>query len=119
MSAPHDFLLGCDCDHHPQPPKETTMGTYTRLMTRKIRHDAGLKPATGERLRILERLQKDASMLIQMLALEEAGARDGDGFWHGCDPIHSALRAMVLWYDRYETASYDDVSVSEPAGMPF
>jgi hypothetical protein len=33
--------------------------------------------------------------LVECLTLEAAGVRDGDGRWHGCDPIRSIINDLV------------------------
>jgi hypothetical protein len=47
----------------------------------------GVTEATGERLEILNALQKAASEAIEVIELERSGFRDGDGHWHGSDVV--------------------------------
>ena len=40
-------------------------------------------------------MSKEAHELIQALTLERAGICDGDGAWHGSDPIHGMIQNLV------------------------
>ena len=55
----------------------------------------GINPATGERALRLIAMSKHAYDLIEILAVEQAGIRDGDGHWYGGDPIHGTIHQLV------------------------
>ena len=46
----------------------------------------------------VEQMQDYAHRLSECLVLEETGVRDGDGYWHGSDPIDGIIWNMSqLW----------------------
>ena len=63
------------------------MGQITDLKIRSFQEHAGIEPATGDHRARRDEMSKCAHDLIEVLALEKAGIRDGDGYWHGSDPI--------------------------------
>ncbi len=63
------------------------MGGMTDFVIANWQQKAGIKPATGERTRLLEALSQAAFKAIKIIELERSGIRDGDGGWHGGDVI--------------------------------
>lgn len=59
----------------------------------------GIEPATGEWAETLERIQQIAFDLIRIVELERSGVRDGDGRWHGCDPLGARLHDLAIISD--------------------
>lgn len=70
------------------------MGQGTDARIAKFQRRAGITPATGKYLDSLDRMSKAAYELIQILQLEKAGIRDGDGQWHGSDPVGGIVREL-------------------------
>ena len=56
-----------------------------------FQEQTGLKPACGQQLDLLERMQQVAFDLIKALELEISGIRDGDGNWGGCYPVSELI----------------------------
>ena len=71
------------------------MGQMRNYMIREFQDRAGIEPATGQRAAVLSDMSKRAYELIQVIALEQAGIRDGDGYWGGCDPIAGIVDELV------------------------
>ena len=63
------------------------MGQITDQKIRDFQERSGIEPATGKRAERLADMSKCAHELIQVLALEASGIRDGSGKWHGSDPV--------------------------------
>ena len=77
------------------------MGQKTDLRIREFQERADIEPATGKRAALLADMSKHAYDLIQVLALEASGIRDGDGHWHGSDRvcvIVNSLKALNQGY---------------------
>lgn len=71
------------------------MGAYTRFRLETFAEQAGIRPAEGDRAAKLARLQQTALDLIRLLELERSGIRDGDGGWHGCDPLSHTVESIA------------------------
>ena len=71
------------------------MGQMTDLRIRSFQKQAGIEPAKGKRAWRLDEMLKEAHSLIQVLVLERAGICDGDGYWHGGDPVAGGIRNLV------------------------
>jgi hypothetical protein len=71
------------------------MGQMTQATIRAWQERAGIKEATGEYGRVLTEMSKAAFELIEIIVLEKSGIRDGDGFWHGSDPLSGTLQDIV------------------------
>jgi hypothetical protein len=53
----------------------------------------------------LEQMRELTARLSEGFALEESGVRDGDGFWHGCDPIDGTIFELArVWNGGVVTA---------------
>jgi len=50
-----------------------------------------IKPLKGKQLEKIERMERDVRILLECLAKEKTGVRDGDGFWQGCNPIDEII----------------------------
>ena len=70
------------------------MGQITDNRISDFQEQSGIKPATGKRAKRLRQMSKHAYELIQVLALEQAGIRHGDGHWHGTDPIMAIIQHL-------------------------
>ena len=74
------------------------MGTVTDANIEAWQRKAGIEPATGEAAEKLCELSREAYELIRIIELERSGIRDGDGRWHGCDPLGGAVfRIHGIW----------------------
>ena len=67
------------------------MGQNVDRMIQDFQRQAGIEPATEERAKILQQITETAQELIQVSTLERSGVRDGDGCWHGTDPVEVLL----------------------------
>ena len=63
------------------------MGQMTDATIAAWQETHGIKPATGARAEKLRKLSRQAYELIRIIELEMSGIRDGDGHWHGSDPL--------------------------------
>ncbi len=81
------------------------MGQMTDAKTAAWQDAAGIKPATGDRVERLQELSQAAYRLIKIIELESAGIRDGNGYWHGSDPLHGT--ASSLWGAYQDLESLD------------
>ncbi len=67
----------------------------------KLLHAAGVKPATGKRKRLLEQIievatgRTECGGTIDCLKMELSGERDGDGYWHGGDPVSASIEDLI------------------------
>ena len=74
------------------------MGSMTNERISAWQQAAGIEPATGAQLGRLEEMQEEGVNLIRIIELERSGIRDGDGSWHGSDPLGgTVLRLSELW----------------------
>ena len=74
------------------------MGQITDERISAWQQAAGIEPATGAQLGRLEEMQEEGVNLIRIIELERSGIRDGDGSWHGSDPLGgTVLRLSELW----------------------
>ena len=55
------------------------MGQIRSSNIRDFQERAGIEPATGQRAAVLSEMSTRAYDLIRVIALEQAGIRDGDG----------------------------------------
>jgi hypothetical protein len=71
------------------------MGQRTDAAIATWQAKAGIKPAAGERARVLDDLSKACFEAIKIIELERSGIRDGDGYWHGSDVIGHMARELI------------------------
>ena len=71
------------------------MGQLTHARIAAWQEAAGIEPATGDRLERLRETSKAAYDLIQIIELEISGIRDGDGHWHGSDPLQGKVLELT------------------------
>lgn len=76
------------------------MGSRTDANIAAWQEQSGIKPATGKRAELLSRLSNTAFEAIKLIELELSGIRDGDGFWHGSDPMHATIRELAVLCER-------------------
>lgn len=76
------------------------MGHMTNARLIDFADRSGIQPATGEDAERLEAMSKIAYKLIRAIERELSGIRDGDGFWHGSDPLDSLIRQLSELYAR-------------------
>ncbi|MGA8649992.1 MAG: hypothetical protein WB677_05120 [Xanthobacteraceae bacterium] len=104
------------------------MGSRTDAQIECWQEEAGIKPAIGERAKILEALSQAAFDAIKIIELERSGIRDGDGYWHGSDVIGGMAgdltrlcKRLMANYDAEFRARnpklYEDFDVTDP--IPF
>jgi hypothetical protein len=63
------------------------MGALTDARIQAFQDSTGIKPPQGAELAILGAMQTKAAELLEVLALEKSGIRDGDGTWYGSDAV--------------------------------
>jgi hypothetical protein len=74
------------------------MGQMTDARIAAWQKAAGIKPAMGDHLEKLRDISRLACELIQVVELEISGIRDGDGYWHGSDPLQgTVLKISDRW----------------------
>jgi hypothetical protein len=85
------------------------MGSLTDAKIQAWQEEHGITPVTGERAALLEKMSALAVELIQIAQLELSGIRDGNGCWHGGEPIAQTLYEMDQLRDRWceEDAWYE------------
>ena len=76
------------------------MGTLTDANIAAWQEQSGIKPATGKRAELLGKLSQAASETIKIIELELSGIRDGDGYWHGSDPMHAMIGELAVLCER-------------------
>ena len=94
------------------------MGQITEKKIRNFKKRAGMEPAAGMRAWRLQEMSKGAHRLIEALVLEQAGICDGDGAWHGSDPIHGMIQNLVE-LDRVRDSGQDVPWPSPDDDIPF
>lgn len=96
------------------------MGTITDTNIATWQQKAGIEPAKAGAAERLCELSREAYDLIRIIELERSGIRDGDGSWHGSDPLGgTVLRMSELWqlFNRYRE---EPVTMVEGVGpVPF
>ena len=99
------------------------MGQITDQIIRDFQERAGIEPATGRRAARLSDMSKLAYDLIQVIALEQAGIRDGDGQWHGSDPVAGIVHELAKLEREdlaaWRAASSPQPSDADPGGPPW
>jgi hypothetical protein len=76
----------------------TTMGLMTQATIAAWQEKAGITP--GEDAGLLTEISDMAFELIKIVELEKSGIRDGDGYWHGSDPVGGTISHMRELFDR-------------------
>ena len=96
------------------------MGRVTDERISAWQQAAGIEPATGAQLGRLEEMQEEGVNLIRIIELERSGIRDGDGSWHGTDPLGGVvLRLSELW-QKFKRDRKESISTVEGVGpIPF
>ena len=90
------------------------MGAYTNAMIDLAREAAGFELPTETQLALLQKMKRITVELLEVLVLEEAGIRDGDGFYHGSDPIAAlADQLKDLSLKRFDDTNIESVEVPE------
>jgi hypothetical protein len=65
------------------------------------------EPATGERARLLQQMSSAAYLLTRVVEKELSGVRDGDGRWHGSDPLAYATDIAKLYHQLNQVERYE------------
>ncbi len=78
------------------------MGASRNYQIDEFAAETGIKAAIGTRAIVLRQISKNAYELIQVIALEQSGIRDGDGYWSGCDPLGAVIRAVDEGFKRLQ-----------------
>jgi hypothetical protein len=81
------------------------MGQMTDAKIAAWQEAHGIGPATGDSAKKLRELSGLAYELIRMIELEISGIRDGDGAWHGCDPLDGTVRQISDCWQRFKDAA--------------
>jgi hypothetical protein len=61
----------------------------------KLLQAAGVKPAPGKKKWLLKRIIEGGDFAIACLKSELSGERDGDGLWHGSDPVSASIEDLI------------------------
>ncbi len=77
------------------------MGMVTDARIAAWQEEAGIEPAHGDRGEALGEISRLAYELIQLVELERSGIRDGDGGWHGSDPLDGTIRDLIAHWQRF------------------
>ncbi len=78
------------------------MGTVTDARIAAWQEEAGIEPAHGDQGEALGKISRLAYELIQLVELERSGIRDGDGGWHGSDPLDGTIRDLSAHWQRFK-----------------
>lgn len=70
------------------------MGTMTDAKLEAFAEQTGIRPAKGERAKALDAMSMQAFQLIRIIEREASGIRDGDGYWHGSDPLAHTMHEL-------------------------
>jgi hypothetical protein len=85
--------------------------------------NGGIMPAQHLHRDALDDLAAQALRLIQIVTLERSGIRDGDGFWHGSDPLAGTVDRINELLGQRESGLHADAqerrSLHESDGLPF
>ncbi len=84
------------------------MGWQTDFKIASFQERAGIKPASPKQAEALNEISALAANLISICALEKSGIRDGDGGWHGSDPLAGAIqdiRTIFMSMDWMESSA--------------
>ena len=81
------------------------MGQMTQARIAAWQKAAGIEEATGDRAEKLRELSQLAYELIRIIELESSGIRDGDGFWHGSDPLDGKVSDISDCYQQLQPAT--------------
>jgi hypothetical protein len=76
------------------------MGQRTDTKIAAWQKAAGIQPATGSRLKQLDRLSELAFEVIKLVGLEKSGIRDGAGFWCGSAPLDGTVTEIRELHDQ-------------------
>ena len=83
-----------------QPEKYKAIEGFERVA-------AGLEPARGKGKRLLEQIVCECATTSGCLKRELSGERDGDGYWHGSDPVSASIEGLIsvcqAWLAREKT----------------
>jgi len=67
-----------------------------------FQEQSGIKPATGEHAELLEEIPQTAFALIKIVELQRSGICDGDGYWHGSDPLRGCIVDLSKFSQRLD-----------------
>ena len=73
-------------------------------------------PATGARAAALENISNRLRQFADVVELERSGARDGDGYWHGCHAFDESRRQLEEAFRELDTV--DRVLSMERGDIP-
>ncbi len=102
----------------PSKPKEIEMGAVTNAAIAKWQEEAGIEPARGDLADMLKRIADLAAEIITLTALESSGIRDGDGCWHGSDPLDGYIERIYGLWTTFDHNSNKFGSGCEPVPLP-
>ena len=83
------------------------MGSVTDARIEAWQKAAGIEPVIGERGKALAELSRQAYGLIRVIELERSGIRDGDGCWHGSDPLDATIDNLTAQWQRLSEDNND------------
>ena len=96
------------------------MGQMTDERISAWQQAAGIEPATGAQLERLEEMQEQGVNPIKIVELERSGIRDGDGSWHGSDPLGGAILQLSELWQLFNRDRDEPLSMVEGVGpVPF
>ena len=94
------------------------MGAIRDLQIAEFQRQAGIEPARERRAELIKEIKRKAVLLLEVLVLEEAGIRDGDGHWGGADPLEICDDLSRL-YSKYRDPGVWDKREGEEEVTPF
>jgi hypothetical protein len=86
------------------------MGSYTDANIKAFQKNTSIEPASAEYAAILNRMAQEAFALIRVIERELSGIRDGDGLWHGSDPVARTMDRLV---EAWESVNWEQYTSSD------
>src|ERR1700739_2345305 len=71
------------------------MGVRTDAAIAAFQEEVGIKLPNAKQRALLEELSQACFSTIRLIEHELSGIRDGDGYWHGSDPLHATLTDLI------------------------
>jgi hypothetical protein len=94
------------------------MGIRTDEAIRDFQRRAGIEPPTKSQSDTLKTISETAHELVETCIREQTGIRDGDGAWHGSDPVDGLLSKLTylqrVWGEKKSNPSSEEEPFEEP-----
>ena len=95
------------------------MGSMTDANLKLFAEQTGIRPAEGEQADLLNRMSRRALELIRIIELERSSIRDGDGYWHGSDPLGGTVDDIGRQMHRLRELSIQEVESKSSERLDF